>query len=584
MKSSKKFGKSIAAVLLSIVLMASVLAPLAVSGSENNGTGVKGTSLGKYRYYSVQSGDTLQTIASKNGITVSDIMTYNGLTSDSSVYKGQILKLPLTSKNHTSGLTTSTITIRAKDASVKDLVSALAMNAGYTVIFKGTDQSISIDLERVTPLRAIDYITRMVGLSYLKDGNTILVATPSELNSTFVDSLVLSKFSFKYITYSELVGQAGALGLNDMKVVSQTKNGRDVWISAYPKEMAKLHELAEILDVESNIMSGSSASIANFTPIKMNYISPEDFSSLLASLGLHEGITMAAHPMTLYVFATGTQLSEIMKIKSIVDTFDALNVKDDENNGSNNGGSSDDNKDDAPTAIVSGENTIIKLDLVNISKSDAQTIIGLSENAANITTYGHSRMLKSIWIMGPTDDVNNVKAAIESYDAGVVSASSVMHTYEAKNCTVAELMNRIANLGLEDGVTFYQYDHPELTSTFICYCDDITWNNEVYDALVAADTVDTGTKVWIPIASKTGERASANETYLRNTVTLMTELYPEVFGGVQFRYANFVMEEPQFNAETNTTTGGSYKTIVYAQTTSDAATRMQNCMAATENV
>ena len=568
MKSSKRFIKATVSVVLALLLTVSVLAPLTAMGSENSG-GSNGTALGQYRYYSVQAGDTMQSIASKNGITVSDIMTYNNLTADSAVYKGQILKIPLTSKNSSSGLTTSTVTIKAKDAVVKDLVSALAANAGYTVIYKGGNETLSINLENVTPLRAIDYITRMVGLSYLKDGNTILVSSPADLNSTFVDSLVLSKFTFKYITYSELIDQANALGLSDMKVVSQSESGRNVWISAYPKEMAKLHELCEILDVEGNVMVGSSASVSNFTPIKMNYISADEFSGLLENLGLHKGIVMTSHPKTLFVFATGQQLSEIMRIKAIVDTADTST--------SNKG-----DKDN--TAIVSGSNTIIKLDLVNISKEDAEALIGKTEYAGKVTTYGHDRMLKSIWIMGATADVNAVKAAIENFDSGVVSAASTIHTYEAQNCTVAELMKRIENLDIEEGVAFYQYDHPELTSMIICYCDDVTWNNEVLDALVAADKVDTGSKMWIPIASKTSSNLANDKALLENTVKLMTELYPDLFGGVNIRYETFVLDEPAIDSETGLQAGGTFKTVIYAYTTSDAATRMKNYIAAVDNI
>lgn len=582
MKSFKKLGKPIVAVVLSLMLMLSVLAPLTALGSENFG-GKKGTALGQYRYYSVQAGDTMQSIATKNGITVSDVMTYNGLTAESALYKGQILKIPLTSKNNSNGLASSTITIKAKDAVVQDLVSALASNAGYTVIYKGADQTISLELENVTPLRAIDYITRLVGLSYLKDGNTILVSTPSELNSTFVDSLVLSKFTFKYITYNELMEQASALGLNDMKSVSQTNNGRDIWISAYPKEMAKLHELAEILDVEGNVMTGSSASVSNFTPIKMNHISPEEFSSLLGSLGLHSGIVMASHPTTLYVFASGQQLSEIMKIKAIVDTAEASKPNTDK---TDNAGKDDKNdKDDSgSTTIVSGENTIIKLDLVNISKSDAESIIALSDSASKVKTYGHDRMLKSIWIMGPSADVNAVKASIENYDSTVASAASTIHTYEATNCTVAELMKRIQNLDLEEGVKFHQYDHPELTSMVICYCDDVTWNNEVLEALIAADTVDTGSKMWLPIGAKSGSDPNADKARLQSTITVMKELYPDLFGSVDIKYVSFVTEDAATDPVTGEQTGGSYKTVIYAYTTSDQATRMNNYMAAADNI
>lgn len=581
MKSFKKFGKPVIALVLSLMLMVSVLAPITVIGSENYGGGSKGTALGQYRYYSVQAGDTTASIASKNGITVSDIMTYNGLTADSVLYKGQIIKIPLTSKNYSTGLTSSTITIKAKDASVKDLVSAIASNAGYTVIYKGSEQNISIDLEKVTPLRAIDYITRMVNLSYIKDGNTILVSTTSELNSTFVDSLVLSKFTFKYITYSELIEQANALGLSDMKIVSQTNNGRNVWISAYPKEMAKLHELTEILDVEGNVMTGSSASVSNFTPIKMNHISPDEFSSLLQNLGLHSGITMASHPSTLYVYASGQQLAEIMKIKAIVDTAEAK-APNSENTDSKDKPDSSAGTEGS-TTIVSGSSTIVKLDLVNISRADAEAFIATTDYASKVKTYGHNRMNKSIWIMGASTDVNAVKSSVESYDSAIVSVASTIHTYEAKNCTVAELMNRIGQLELQ-GVSFYEYDHPELTSTIICYCDDITWNNEVLDALVAADTVDTGSKMWIPIGAKTGTNSDNNKAYLQNTITLMNELYPDLFGGVSIRYESFVTDEPQTDPETGEQLGGSYKTVIYAYTTSDAATRMSNYMKAIENI
>lgn len=581
MKSFKKFGKPVIALVLSLMLMVSVLAPITVIGSENYGGGSKGTALGQYRYYSVQAGDTTASIASKNGITVSDIMTYNGLTADSVLYKGQIIKIPLTSKNYSTGLTSSTITIKAKDASVKDLVSAIASNAGYTVIYKGSEQNISIDLEKVTPLRAIDYITRMVNLSYIKDGNTILVSTTSDLNSTFVDSLVLSKFTFKYITYSELIEQANALGLSDMKIVSQTNNGRNVWISAYPKEMAKLHELTEILDVEGNVMTGSSASVSNFTPIKMNHISPDEFSSLLQNLGLHSGITMASHPSTLYVYASGQQLAEIMKIKAIVDTAEAK-APNSENTDSKDKPDSSAGTEGS-TTIVSGSSTIVKLDLVNISRADAEAFIATTDYASKVKTYGHNRMNKSIWIMGASADVNAVKSSVESYDSAIVSVASTIHTYEAKNCTVAELMNRIGQLELQ-GVSFYEYDHPELTSTIICYCDDITWNNEVLDALVAADTVDTGSKMWIPIGAKTGTNSDNNKAYLQNTITLMNELYPDLFGGVSIRYESFVTDEPQTDPETGEQLGGSYKTVIYAYTTSDAATRMSNYMKAIENI
>ena len=599
MKGSKRLGKSILVIALSLVLLISAVAPLTVMGSDNNGGGLKGTSLGQYRYYSVKSGDTLASIASKNGVTVSDIMTYNDLDSSDSIYRGMILKVPVTSENKQDKIISSSISIKAKESNVKDLISSIAYNAGYTVIYKGSGtETVTLDLEKVSPLKAIDQVTRMVGLSYLKDGNTILVASAGELNTTFVDSLVLTKFSFKYITYDELLGQANALGLSNMKTVSQTNNGRDVWISAYPKEMAKLHELVEILDAPENISVGSN-SIANaFTPIKLKYISATDFSNLLASLGLHQGITMSAYPNTLFVYVSGTQLTDIMTIKKVVDTADAVTdgsngtgtpvIKpddstgddnttdtpntDDTTNDTNNNTNTDDTTTEEP---VEEPTTYEKIDLVNITRADAESII--SRYVEGISVYGHERMTKSMWLFGTQTAIDNAKAIIMDIDANVASASSTVHTYTAQYCTVDELMKRLEGVKYE-GVSFYLYDHATITNSLIVYCDEVTWNNEVLQLLQTLDAVDTGEKTWIPIQSKTGDDSAYVTNAVEGNITVMKELYDGVFGGVQYKTVLVTLEKGEKDPITGETTGASYKAVTYAYVTSAQATRMTSLL------
>ena len=616
MKGSKKLGKSILVIALSIVLLISAVAPLTVMGSENNGGGLKGTALGQYRYYVVQSNDTLTSIANKNGITVSDIMTYNGLDSTDEVYRGQILKLPVTSENAENQIISSSITVKAKESNVKDLISSIAYNAGYTVIYKGAGtETITVDLEKVSPLKAIDYVTRMVNLSYLKDGNTILVATAAELNSTFVDSLVLTKFSFDYITHDELIGQASSLGLSDMKTVSQTNNGRDVWISAYPKEMAKLAELVEILDAPENISVGSNSIASAFTPIELDYISASDFSTLLASLGLHQGITMNARPKTLFVYVSGTQLADIMTIKKVVDTEavltqdgttpivtpdttpDADKDKDDVVNTDKDDVVTDNNVDNnQPTTkpeatpndtiveeeVVEEPKIFEKIDLVNISRSDAESLIGKS--GEDVTTFGHERMTKSIWLHGKPTAIEIVKGIIEAVDSNVASAASTVHTYTAQNCTVDELMARLEGVTYEN-VKFYLYDHSSITNSIIVYCDDVTWNNEILELLQTLDAVDVdGQKTWIPIASKSDDNKNYALKAAENTVAIMKELYPDVFtGALQYRVVLVETTKGDTNAETGETTGASYKAVLYVNATSAQATRMTKLIEALDN-
>ena len=596
MKGSKRLGKSILVIALSIVLLISAVAPLTVMGSENNGGGLKGTSLGQYRYYSVKSGDTLASIANKNGVTVSDIMTYNDLDSSDSIYRGQILKVPVTSENKQNQVISSSITIKAKESNVKDLISSIAYNAGYTVIYKGLGtETVTVDLEKVSPLKAIDYVTRMVGLSYLKDGNTILVATAGELNSTFVDSLVLTKFSFKYITYDELLSQASALGLQNIKTVSQTNNGRDVWISAYPKEMAKIHELIEILDAPENISVGSNSIAAAFTPIELDYISATDFSNLLSSLGLHAGITMTVRPMTLFVYVSGTQLADIMTIKKVVDTEAAITegiggntgvttpgttpdggaTGDDSATGDNNNTDNTTPDDTTPEEPVEEPITYEKIDLVNITRADAEAII--SRYVEGIDIYGHDRMTKSLWLFGTQTAIDNAKAIIMDIDSNVASASSTVHTYTAQNCTVDELMKRLEGVKYEN-VSFYLYDHAAITNSLIVYCDEVTWNNEIHELLQTLDAVDTGEKTWIPIQSKTEDNREDAVKAVEGNIAVMKELYGDVFGDVQFKTVVLELEKGEKAPETGEIINASYKAVTYAYVTSAQATRMTSLL------
>lgn len=583
MKGSKKFGKSILVVVLSLILIFSAVAPLTVMGSENYGGGSNGTGLGQYRYYSVKSGDTMASIAQKNGITISDIMTYNNLDSNDTLYRGQVLKLPITSANAPSSIVSSKITIKAKDASVKDVVSAIAYNAGYTVIFKGTDSKISVEFENMSPMKALDYVTRFAGLSYLKDGNTLLISTPDDLNTTFVDTLVLTKFTLKYITHSELMSQASALGLSSMKTVSQSNNQREIWISAYPKEMAKLKELIEILDASENISVGSNSIAAAFTPIKLDYISASEFSSLLGSLGLHTGITMSSYPMTLFVYVSGVQLSDIMTIKKVVDTEEALSnilggdgtttpdgstgnetpVPDDstDNTTPTPDDSTNTNPDDSTTEEPVEEPTVFeRIDLVNITRSDAEALIAKSGEA--VTTYGHERMTKSLWLFGTQTAIDTVKALITAVDENVASAADTVHTYTAQNCTVDELMKRLQGVTYEN-VSFYQYDHSNITNNIIVYCDDTTWNNEILPLLQKLDSVDgANVKTWIPVASAEGDATTA----LTEKVNTLKGLYPDAFSGIEIRY--IFMDD---------------KTVVYANATSAEATRIKNIISTFDN-
>ena len=213
--------------------------------------------------------------------------------------------------------------------------------------------------------------------------------------------------------------------------------------------------------------------------------------------------------------------------------------------------------DDSTTEKPVEEPTVFeKIDLVNITRSDAETLI--AKSGENVSTYGHDRMTKSLWLFGTQSAINTVKALIQSVDENVASAADTVHTYTAQNCTVDELMNRLQGVTYEN-VSFYQYDHSSITNSIIVYCDDTTWNNEVLPLLQKLDSASPDTATWIPVDNVDGNSQSISA----NRISIMKELYPETFSGVNFKY--IYSETVQ-------------KTITYAYVTSDKATKMSNLL------
>ena len=270
MNSSKKTLKAVLVFVLAVLLLSNAVLPMSVMGSDNDGAA-------DYQYYAVKSGDTLTRIAKNYGVTISDIMTANDLSNADRIYTGQILKVPLSSASGAgSSLVSSRISLNVADANIKDVLSAIALNAGYTIIMEdpSTDATVTATLEEMSPLKAIDYVTRFVDMTYLKDGNTIMVGTAEALNSTFVDKTVLSKITLKYISAEALQTQMSSLGLSNVQIVS-TNNKDEFYISGYPKELAKVSELVRLLDVSSNIMAGGGLITSNFSAIELKYITAE---------------------------------------------------------------------------------------------------------------------------------------------------------------------------------------------------------------------------------------------------------------------------------------------------------------------
>lgn len=534
MKSSKKSLKAALVFVLALILLTNAVLPMAVVGSNNDTSS-------EYQYYSVKAGDTLTRIAKNYGVTVSDLMTANDLSNADKIYTGQIIKVPLSSASAKgNSLVSSRISMTVVDADIEDVLSAIALNAGYYIIMEeGSSQTVTVSLQEMSALKAIDYVTRMVGMTFLKDGNTIYVGTADALNSTFVDKTVLSKIHLDYISAEGLQTQMASLGLANVQIVS-TNNQDEFYISGYPKELAKVSELIKLLDVSSNIMAGGGMIASNFTPLELEYITAEEFNGLLGNLGLSTGIVLSSRPYTLYVYVTGANLTDIKTIQRIVDKpLTGANLAAQGTTAPTGGGDvtitepSTEPTTGTPTEPTTGtpsepttptEEPLVlrEVALTVIDRSAAVEI--LNSFPLTITVYGPEKMTKKLWLAGTQDQVDQAEAYIQQFDNADYAASVLndkrFFAYELQNCTAAEMLNRLAALELE-GVTFKTSTYSALTKSLIVYCEPYL-EESVKALLLEMDTTAT---------SETANRAieaTNSTTVARQRIDALCALYPEL--------------------------------------------------------
>lgn len=533
MKSSKKSLKAAVVLVLALILLTNAVLPMAVVGSDNDVSA-------DYQYYSVKTGDTLTRIAKNYGVTVSDLMTANDLSNADKIYTGQIIKVPLSSASvKGNSMVSSRISMTVVDADLQDVLSAIALNAGYYIIMEDSaTDTVTVTLEEMSALKAIDYVTRLVGMTFLKEGNTIYVGTADALNSTFVDKTVLTKIHLNYISAEGLQTQMSALGLANVQIVG-TNNKDEFYISGYPKELAKVKELIKLLDVSSNIMAGGGMIASNFTPLELEHISADEFNSLLANLGLSTGIVLSSRPYTLYVYVTGANLTDIKTIQKIVDKpLSGANL-----NAQNTTAAPSEGEDvtitqpaattpdatepstDAPTTPTTPTDESLVLREVALSVIDRSAAVEiLNSFPLTVTVYGPEKMTKKLWIAGTADQVDQAEAYIRQFDNADYAASVLndkrFFAYELQNCTASEMLNRLASLELE-GVTFKTSTYSALTKSLIVYCEPYL-EESVKALLLEMDTTAT---------SETANRAieaTGSAAIAQQRIDALCRLYPEL--------------------------------------------------------
>lgn len=223
---------------------------------------------GDYIIHKVQYGEYLSTIAKKYNVTKEAIVAANNLSNANVIIAGQELKIPTNGEVYAldatddddwgkggkpvnpcpSGLATGNISIDVVNADIRDVLTAISMKLCVQILYIDEPIRVTFKIENVSPIRALELFVQTYSLSYIKDGNLIIVGKLERLQTDFYKQMVITRFNLQYISADTLKGIISSLGI-PLQQISMTANPQILWIQGTPQAVYKVAMLVDEVDI-----------------------------------------------------------------------------------------------------------------------------------------------------------------------------------------------------------------------------------------------------------------------------------------------------------------------------------------------
>jgi type II secretory pathway component GspD/PulD (secretin) len=344
----------------------------------------------------------------------------------------------------------SLITMNIVEADVRDVLSAIALNMGRNIVFKGTPSTITVKIAHVPAEEALDYVAKLAGLIYVDKGDVIIVGSRDAITADFSDQVEIAQFNLKYITAETLSEQIQILGIQ-VKGLSVKSNNKTMWVQGFPSDLVKIRQVIRMLDKNENIELGSAEIKNNFRPISVEYISAAEFKAILEQLNLPSGFTLDGNPDVLYVYASSEDFESINSIKSVVDVVDNYSIE--------------------GSYFTSG-----KIELYKLSYITADSVLSLfddikakTESSLQVGVISTKGMKQAIWLCGSLDAIAEAKSVIAAVDVSEMDVISTFEVFRLYNITAAEMDKKLKMLA-DPQITVYTFPFAPFSKSILISC------------------------------------------------------------------------------------------------------------------
>ncbi len=223
----------------------------------------------------VESGDYLYRLAREYNVTVEAIQEANDLGDSNVVKLGQELKIPTGGEVYAldaeediytmdadedwgkggepinpipPGLDADKICIEVVNADIRDVLTALAIKMDVQILFIDEPVRVTFKICDVTPTQALELFVQSQSLSYIREGDLVVVGKLERLQTDFYKQMVVTRLDLDYISAETLAGILSTLSI-PLQQVTMAANPQVMWVQGTPQAIYKVAKIIEEVDI-----------------------------------------------------------------------------------------------------------------------------------------------------------------------------------------------------------------------------------------------------------------------------------------------------------------------------------------------
>ena len=205
------------------------------------------------------------------------------------------------------------ISIDVRDADIEDVLTMLAMKEDKNIIFVGDSREVSLQVDNVAVMEALELLLDKTGMTYIRDGELIIVGSEARLQEDFFNRISLTKYNLNHITTGQLEPLIGELGIPLQSFSMQ--DDETIWVQGTPRGLAKLRELLGAVD---HPQYGEEEELKQ---VELDHINAPQLEQFMGEFGITlECIYMEEKPRTIWTQGTYRDFEELDELIEIVDS------------------------------------------------------------------------------------------------------------------------------------------------------------------------------------------------------------------------------------------------------------------------